>query len=337
MLVYFFFPFALIFLSSLGIIFSPNWSLAPFIWVFFIIPIIDNILPNLNQIDKKLKEYNFHNIFLILVMPCIFLLIISGLFKVSQDNISILESVALGAAVGMSGGSIGITSAHELIHRNNKKMRALGVIILILCFYGHFRIEHIYGHHKHFATKNDPATARKNENFYFYFARCVISSIISSWNIEKNILKKKNLSTLNYKNRMLHYLISEIILLIISYMVAGINGIAFIIFHSLISIILLELVNYIQHYGLIRKEINGKFEKYQEHHSWNSRFSPTNWSTFNLGLHSEHHQTATKHYPLLSHNKKQMEMPTSYPGMLIMALIPPIWFRIMNSKLKTIK
>ena len=333
MLVYLFFPIMLIFISSLGIIISPTWSFAPFIWVFLIIPLIDNILPNLNKLDTKLNEQKLHNIALIIVLPGIFLLILFGLIKVSETNISHFEAAALGAAVGISGGSIGITTAHELIHRNNKNMRGIGVMLLILCFYGHFRIEHIYGHHKNFATKQDPATARLGENFYYYFIRCVISSIISSWQIEKNILKNRNLSILSFKNRMIQYFILEIIILLISFLIANINGVIFFLFHSFISIILLELVNYIQHYGLERKENNGKYEKYEEHHSWNSRYSSTNWSTFNLGLHSEHHQTANKHYPLLSQNQKKMEMPTSYPGMLIMALLPPIWFRIMNPKL----
>ena len=104
--------------------------------------------------------------------------------------------------------------------------------------------------------------------------------------------------------------------------------------HAAISIILLELVDYIQHYGLERAKINEKYETYGEKHSWNSRYSSANWSTFNLGLHSEHHLTAGKHYPLLSQKKKNLEMPANYPVMIMMALIPPIWFKIMNPKLK---
>ena len=108
------------------------------------------------------------------------MLIIFGLIKVADNNILYWEAAALGAAVGMSGGSIGITTAHELIHRSNKKMRGIGVMLLIFCLYGHFRIEHIYGHHKQFATKDDPATARKGENFYFFLIRCVTCLLYTS-------------------------------------------------------------------------------------------------------------------------------------------------------------
>ena len=329
-------PLILIASSSLGLIINPSWSVSPFIWVFILVPIIDLVLPYLSKKDTDLKEYVLHNFSILIILPCILFLIVFGLMVVSDSSISFLIAAALGAAVGMSGGSIGITTAHELIHRQNKYMRGIGVLLLVLCCYGHFRIEHVYGHHKHVATKEDPATARRGENFYFYFIRCVINSVISSWNIEKNILDKKNIYTLSFQNRMLHYFVLEIIFLFIAFFVAGINGLVFVIFHSFVSITLLELVNYIQHYGLERKMQNGKYERFTDHHSWNSRHISANWSTFNLGLHAEHHQSASKPYPLLSQEEKVIEMPANYSIMLIMALIPPLWFFVMNRKLASL-
>ena len=336
MIFYLVTPLILIGASSLGLIINPSWSISPFIWVFVLVPLIDLALPYLSKQDVDLKENVLHNFSILIILPCILFLIVFGLIVVSNSSISILVAAALGAAVGMSGGSIGITTAHELIHRQNKYMRGIGVLLLVLCCYGHFRIEHVYGHHKHVATKEDPATARKGENFYFYFIRCVINSVISSWNIEKNILDKKNINTLSLQNRMLHYFVLEIIFLFIAFFIAGINGLVFVIFHSFVSIILLELVNYIQHYGLERKMENGKYEIFTDHHSWNSRHISANWSTFNLGLHAEHHQSASKHYPLLSQEEKVIEMPANYSIMLIMALIPPLWFFIMHKKLASL-
>ena len=330
-------PLILIASSSLGLLINPSWSVSPFIWVFILVPIIDLVLPYLSKQDADLKENVLHNFSILIILPCILFLIVFGLIVVSDSSISILVAAALGAAVGMSGGSIGITTAHELIHRQNKYMRGIGVLLLVLCCYGHFRIEHVYGHHKHVATKEDPATARRGENFYFYFIRCVINSVISSWNIEKNILDKKNINTLSLQNRMLHYFVLEIIFLFIAFFVAGINGLVFVVFHSFVSITLLELVNYIQHYGLERKMENGKYERFTDHHSWNSRHISANWSTFNLGLHAEHHQSASKHYPLLSQEEKIIEMPANYSIMLIMALIPPLWFFVMDKKINKLK
>ena len=326
-------PLILITASSLGLLISPSWSLSPFVWVFILVPIIDIMLPYLNKKDDELNENLLHSFSIIIVLPCILFLIIYGLIIVSDAKMNFITIAALGAAVGMSGGSIGITTAHELIHRQSKFMRSLGVILLILCLYGHFRIEHVYGHHRNVATKEDPATARKGENFYFYFIRCVINSVISSWNIEKDILKKKNSNIYSLKNRMLHYFFLELLFLCLAFYFTGINGLIFIFFHALVSITLLELVNYIQHYGLTRKKENGKYERFSDHHSWNSRHISANWSTFNLGLHNEHHKSAGKHYPLLSQEEKILEMPSNYSIMLIMALIPPLWFYIMNPKL----
>ena len=330
-------PLILITASSLGLLISPSWSLSPFVWVFILVPIIDIMLPYLNKKDEELNENLLHSFSIIIVLPCILFLIIYGLMIVSDITMNFITIAALGAAVGMSGGSIGITTAHELIHRQSKFMRSLGVILLILCLYGHFRIEHVYGHHRNVATKEDPATARKGENFYFYFIRCVINSVISSWNIEKDILKKKNSNIYSLKNRMLHYFFLELLFLCLAFYFTGINGLIFIFFHALVSITLLELVNYIQHYGLTRKKENGKYERFSDHHSWNSRHISANWSTFNLGLHNEHHKSAGKHYPLLSQEEKILEMPSNYSIMLIMALIPPLWFYVMNPKLNLVK
>ncbi len=337
MIFYLVTPLILILSSSLGLLINPSWSISPFVWVFILVPIIDLVLPYLSKKNVDLKENLFHNFSILIVLPCILFLIFFGLIVVSDPQITFLTAAALGAAVGMSGGSIGITTAHELIHRQNKYMRGIGVLLLIVCCYGHFRIEHIYGHHRNVATKEDPATARRGENFYFYFVRCVINSVISSWNIERDILDRKNIKTFSVQNRMLHYFGLEFLFLVIAYFIAGTNGLIFVVFHSFVSIILLELVNYIQHYGLERKKQNGRYERFTDLHSWNSRHISANWSTFNLGLHAEHHQSASKHYPLLSQEEKAIEMPANYSIMLIMALIPPLWFFVMDKKIDNLK
>ena len=132
---------------------------------------------------------------------------------------------------------------------------------------------------------------------------------------------------------MFQYFFFHLFILITCFALAGLKGIIFIFSYALISIILLEVVEYIQHYGLKRDIIYNKLEKYNQSHSWNSRHSIADWSTFNLGLHSEHHSIANKEYPLLSHDEKPKEMPANYPTMILLALIPPIWFMVMDKKL----
>ncbi len=282
---------------------------------------------------SKLTNSYSHSAALLAVVPAIFLLLILSLLKIKYLNIDSVDAFCIGLGTGITGGAVGISTAHEFIHRKSKFLRGLGIFLLSVCFYSHFRIEHIYGHHMHVATLNDPATARKGENFYAFLIRCVFLSIVSAWSIEKKILLSKNISIYNYRNRMIQYLLIYLLIVITCFAFTGLKGIIFIFTYALISIILLEVVEYIQHYGLKRENINNELEKYSPSHSWNSRHSIADWSTFNLGLHSEHHLIANKEYPLLSHDEKPKEMPANYPTMILMALIPPIWFMVMDKKL----
>ena len=330
---YWFFPFAIITSSFSCVIFSTNFFIIPFIWVLIIVPIIDYFIPKLSIPKSKLTNSYSHSAALLAVVPAIFLLLILSLFKIKYLNIDSVDAFCIGLGTGITGGAVGISTAHEFIHRKSKFLRGLGIFLLSVCFYSHFRIEHIYGHHMHVATLNDPATARKGENFYAFLIRCVFLSIVSAWSIEKKILLSKNISIYNYRNRMIQYLLIYLLIVITCFAFTGLKGIIFIFTYALISIILLEVVEYIQHYGLKRENINNELEKYSPSHSWNSRHSIADWSTFNLGLHSEHHSIANKEYPLLSHDEKPKEMPANYPTMILMALIPPIWFMVMDKKL----
>tara|TARA_Y100001970_G_scaffold169663_1_gene207410 strand:+ start:1270 stop:2310 length:1041 start_codon:yes stop_codon:yes gene_type:complete len=330
---YWFFPFAIIISSFSCVIFSTNFFIIPFIWVLIIVPIIDYFIPKLSIPKSKLTNSYSHSAALLAVVPAIFLLLILSLLKIKYLNIDSVDAFCIGLGTGITGGAVGISTAHEFIHRKSKFLRGLGIFLLSVCFYSHFRIEHIYGHHMHVATLNDPATARKGENFYAFLIRCVFLSIVSAWSIEKKILLSKNISIYNYRNRMIQYLLIYLLIVITCFAFTGLKGIIFIFTYALISIILLEVVEYIQHYGLKRENINNELEKYSPSHSWNSRHSIADWSTFNLGLHSEHHLIANKEYPLLSHDEKPKEMPANYPTMILMALIPPIWFMVMDKKL----
>ena len=334
MIKYWFFPLAIITTSYACVLISPYFFILPYVWVLILVPVLELFINKLNKTDNELLYSKGHDASLIIVFPLLFLLLILALLKISYLNLTYYESLFIGLGTGIAGGAVGITTAHELIHRKSKKMKAIGVALLAICFYSHFRIEHIYGHHIHVATKNDPATARKGENFYKFLIRCVVTCYFSAWKIEKDILSKKNLSFFSFKNRMIHYTAFNFLLLLSCFAVAKLNGLIFIFTHSAISIILLEVVEYIQHYGLVRERSNNEtLEKYNHSHSWNSRHSIADWSTFNLGLHAEHHSISNKPYPLLSHGKKIREMPVNYPTMILMALIPPIWFKVIDKKI----
>ncbi len=332
MIPYIFFPLLIIFSSSAGLILSPSWGLTPFIIILIIIPIFDFLLPNLNKNDDELFSSPSYNIFLFLTLPLLILLFVAGIFVASK--VDLLSACFLGASIGMATGSVGLPAAHELIHQTGRLSQRVGIAILIFCFYGHFRVEHIQGHHLNVATKKDPASARFNENIYKYLFRCVTSSWHSAWILEKSLLQKKGGNVISLQNRVGLYLLGGIIFLVTIIGFFGLNGLLFFIGHTLIAILLLEVVEYIQHYGLERKQISNKgFEPYNECHAWNCRAAATNWSTFNLGLHCAHHKQPGKQFFLLSNKEQLMEMPAGYPIMIMLALVPPIWFQVMNPKL----
>jgi alkane 1-monooxygenase len=332
MIPYTFFPLLIIVTASAGPIFGPSWGLTPFILILIVIPIFDFLLPNLNKNDDELFSKPAYSISLFLTLPLLILLFGAGLFL--APKVDFLSAFFLGASIGMATGSVGLPAAHELIHQTGRFYQRVGIAILMLCFYGHFRVEHIHGHHLNVATKNDPASARFDENVYKYLFRCITSSWHSAWALEKALLLKKEKNVISIQNRVSFYFLGEIIFLGTILGLFGLNGLLFFIGHTFIAILLLEVVEYIQHYGLERKHIsNNSFEPYNECHAWNCRAAATNWSTFNLGLHCAHHKQPGKQFFLLSNKKQLMEMPAGYPIMIMLALVPPIWFRVMNPKL----
>ena len=334
MIKYWLFPLAIITSSYACVLMSPYYFVLPYLWVLVLVPILETFVNKLNKPDNELVHSKGYDASLIFVLPLLLLLLILALLKINYLNLTFYESFMIGLGTGIAGGAVGITTAHELIHRKSQIMKAIGISLLVLCFYSHFRIEHIYGHHINVATKDDPATARKGENFYKFLIRCVVTGYLSAWKIERDILLKKRLSFFSLRNRMIYYTFFNLFLFLFCLVVAKLNGLIFIFTHSAISIILLEVVEYIQHYGLVReKSDSNSLEKYNHSHSWNSRHSIADWSTFNLGLHAEHHSISNKPYPLLSQEKKIREMPVNYPTMILMALIPPIWFRVIDRRI----
>ena len=201
----------------------------------------------------------------------------------------------------------------------------------------HFLPYHNGGHHLNVATPKDAATAKKNEIIFLFWIRSHFTSYIQAWKIENNRLKNSDRSSFHYQNRMITYTICNLFLIggiyffygqfvMISFLSAAITG-----------IILLETVNYIEHYGLLRKQDdNGRYEKVKRHHSWNSDHQIGQALLFNLSRHSDHHYNGSKQYQLLKSVPESPQMPTGYPGMMILALLPPFWFMVMNKKIKTL-
>jgi alkane 1-monooxygenase len=202
----------------------------------------------------------------------------------------------------------------------------------------HFNIEHNKGHHKNVATPEDPSSARIGEPVYFFFFRTIILSYLIEWIIYLKEIQKKQKSFFSFSNEMLWFQVIEVLFVMLIWTIFGWKITLYFFVTTLIGILLLETVNYIEHYGLQRKLIaDGKYERAMPVHSWNSNHVLGRLMLFELSRHSDHHYLASRKYQLLRHHEDAPQMPTGYPGMMILSLIPPAWFYVMNPRVKQVE
>ncbi len=241
------------------------------------------------------------------------------------------------AGLGALSGMVGINYSHELMHQKPKGERWLADILLGMVMYGHFRSEHLLVHHRYVATPKDPVTARYNENFHAFFARVVHQCFRSAFRAEKAMLARKNLPWWHLSNPFWRYWALQIGFLILAFVIAGGWGIFLFLSQAYFAILYLELVNYIEHYGLTRKHLgDGKYEHVQPHHSWNADQRVSNWLLINLQRHSDHHYKPDRRFPLLQTYSADdaPQLPYGYPIMGFLAVVPPLWRRVMNPRVR---
>jgi alkane 1-monooxygenase len=237
--------------------------------------------------------------------------------------------------MGLLCGAFGINVAHELGHRVNKFEQFLAKMLLLTSLYMHFFIEHNKGHHKHVATASDPSTAKYNQSLYAFWPQTLMGTYKSAWKIAKEELEKKGKSWFSINNEMLLFQLIQVAFVLGIYLIFGLSVALFFLIAALLGVLLLETVNYIEHYGLTRNETeNHQFERVQPHHSWNSNHIIGRLMLFELSRHSDHHYLASRKYQVLRSFDNAPQMPTGYPGMILLSLAPPIWFKVMNNQMK---
>jgi alkane 1-monooxygenase len=318
------------------------WTYLPVIFSFGFLPILELFFQpdakNSNLEEKKeLKQDIYFNAVLFATVPIQLGLLIFFLFSI-QDNLSTFEFIGRIVSLGVLCGILGINVGHELGHRANRFHQFLGEILLLTSLETHFLPYHNSGHHYNVATPNDPATARKGELVFAFWFRSQIGSYFQAWQIEKNKLQKNGQQVLSFSNKMIVYTFAQLALLLTIYLTFNLETMMAFIAASFFGILMLETVNYIEHYGLLRtlKE-NGNYERVQPYHSWNSNHIIGRSMLFELSRHSDHHYKASKHFQLLDALPNSPQMITGYPGMMLLALIPPLWFKIMHKQLEEFK
>ena len=308
------------------------------VYAFVIIPILELIFPidteNLSPKDaeNKLKNHVFDWL-LYLNLPVVYGLLFFGIYEVYSTVIETYELFGMIVSVGIVLGVNGINVAHELGHRQTTNERFIGKALLLPSQYMHFYIEHNFGHHLHAATPEDPATARYNQTIYSFWLTSVIRQYLNAWSIQLKLLKNNNKPFYSIKNDMFWYTIFQSGYLAVVFIFFGNIGLLFAIFSGIIGFLLLETVNYIEHYGLIRlKTKSGRYERIKEIHSWNSNHVIGRIVLYELTRHSDHHFKSSKKYQILDCHNDSPQMPYGYPTSMVLAMVPPLWFHIMNKR-----
>jgi alkane 1-monooxygenase len=245
------------------------------------------------------------------------------------------ERLGLAFGVGLMNGAAGIVYAHELVHQSRRFEPLLGEAMLMLVSYPHFRVEHVFGHHRYVATPRDPATARYGEHFYAFLLRSVFGQIVSAWHLEAARLRRAGRAATG--NRLVAYAIVLAAIYAALLVFTGWRGAGFFALQSFIAFATLEVINYLEHYGLMRREIApGRYETVRPHHSWNSSHRVSNWILINLARHSDHHAAASRRYQILRtfDDAQAPALPAGYAVMYLLALVPPLWFRVMNPRVR---
>ena len=247
------------------------------------------------------------------------------------------EMIGLFFGVGVVSGTIGITYAHELMHRAGRGERWLGDLLLALVLYSHFRTEHLLVHHRYVATPRDGVTARYNEGFHRFFARVLRGGVGSAWRAEKQLLARAGRRPLHPANAFWRYGLLQLAAILIAFILGGWTGLGLFVWQAYIAVWQLELTNYIEHYGLTRRHLgDGKYEPVRPRHSWNAEHRVSNWLLINLQRHSDHHFRPDRRFPLLQTYSaaEAPQLPYGYPAMTTLAMIPPLWRRAMNPRVR---
>lgn len=308
--------------------------------VFGIIPVLDMLLgkDSLNPDEEadvpRMVGERFYKAITLGWVAGFAALLVWSMLELASGTFSLVGSIGWIVSIGIVGG-LGINVAHELIHKDEKlETRSGGFLLSLVCYAG-FKVEHLRGHHVHVSTPEDASSSRYNQSLYNFLPQAYVRNFLNAWKLEAERLQRKGQKALNWRNELIWwYSISALVL--VGFTIAfGWLGAVFFLGQSFIAFTLLEIVNYLEHYGLHRRKLdNGRYERTGPEHSWNSNYFLTNVFLFHLQRHSDHHAWAKRRYQILRHHEVAPQLPAGYSAMIVLAMVPPLWRRVMNSRVE---
>ena len=327
---------------SLGSAHADAWAWLVITVVFGVIPLLDFVVgrdpANPDERDEvpALEAQGYYRLLSLATVPLLLAMLVwSAWIFVSYAGWSWVGQLGWVLSVGTVMGAIGITVSHELIHKDaTLEQNAGGLLLAAVCYAG-FKVEHVRGHHVHVSTPEDASSSRFGQSLYAFLPHAYKHNFLNAWRLEAERLQRRGLPALHWRNELIWwYAISALLLLGFS-LAFGWLGALFFLGQALMAFTLLEIVNYVEHYGLHRRKLdNGRYERTTPHHSWNSNFLLTNLFLFHLQRHSDHHAYAKRRYQVLRHFDDSPQLPNGYAGMIVLALFPPLWRAIMDPKVR---
>ncbi|OAV43060.1 alkane 1-monooxygenase [Lewinella sp. 4G2] len=327
----------------LGIYFGGIWSFGSIYVAFLLLPLLEFVLPTRTdthppEAEHERSRMRIFDYLLYLNLPLLAGAVIYLLVTVDGRSLETYELVGMICNVGLMIGTMGINVGHELGHRSDKFEQRIAQTLLLFGLYMHFFIEHNRGHHRHVATPLDPATSRKNQSIYTFWIRSVALSWWHAWELEAERLEKEGKPVVSYHNQMLVFQLIQLGYLAVVSIFFGATGLWVAIAAAVFGFLMLETVNYIEHYGLLRRQKeNGRYEQVLPIHSWNSNHELGRIFLYELTRHSDHHYRASRKYQILRVFEESPQLPAGYPACMILSLFPPAWFALMNPRVEAFR
>lgn len=319
------------------------WIYFPLLFTFVLIPVLELILSaDTSNHGEETEASRAANVFFDILLYFNIILVYTGvvLFAFQLRDGAYTDNELIGGVLscGLLLGTSGINVAHELGHRQNLLSQITAAMLLLPSHYMHFTIEHNFGHHKYVATPLDPATARKGQNIFAFWLRSTFLSYINAWKIENRRIQSQYGSIFHPAHRMWQAVLVHITYNSLLWIFFGSYAWTYLFIAGVVGFLLLETINYIEHYGLQRRQNqDGMYEKVSPGHSWNSDHPIGRILLYELSRHSDHHYKANRKYPILRHMDESPQLPFGYPATLLIALVPPLWFWLMDRELEKIR
>jgi alkane 1-monooxygenase len=326
-----------------GLVMGGWWVFIAPLYVFVFIPLLELVMTgttfNMDKVEEEMAKKDWrYDVIVWSVVPFQLAIMFYFLNRVNDASLLWYELGGMVFAFGISCGVLGINAGHELGHRATWYEQLMSKILLATSLYMHFFIEHNRGHHKNVSTDDDPASSRHGELLNTFGFRSTKHGWLSAWHLESERLKKAGKSFWSIHNEMLMYQVYQLSMLATIAIVWNVQVMLLFIASAIIGFLLLETVNYIEHYGLRRKKIDGAYyEKVMPIHSWNSNHPVGRIMLFELTRHSDHHYMASRKYQVLRHFDHSPQMPTGYPGMMVLSFFPPLFFAVMHKAIAKYK